>query len=20
CARHLGGLPATGGYNWFDVW
>nr|MPN72514.1 immunoglobulin heavy chain junction region [Macaca mulatta] len=20
CARHLGGLPVTGGYNWFDVW
>nr|MPN69614.1 immunoglobulin heavy chain junction region [Macaca mulatta] len=20
CARHLGGLPASGGYNWFDVW
>nr|MPN69237.1 immunoglobulin heavy chain junction region [Macaca mulatta]MPN69249.1 immunoglobulin heavy chain junction region [Macaca mulatta]MPN69280.1 immunoglobulin heavy chain junction region [Macaca mulatta]MPN69317.1 immunoglobulin heavy chain junction region [Macaca mulatta]MPN69351.1 immunoglobulin heavy chain junction region [Macaca mulatta] len=20
CARHLGGIAAAGGYNWFDVW
>nr|MPN75663.1 immunoglobulin heavy chain junction region [Macaca mulatta] len=20
CARHLGGIVAAGGYNWFDVW
>nr|MPN74696.1 immunoglobulin heavy chain junction region [Macaca mulatta] len=20
CARHLGGIAAVGGYNWFDVW
>nr|MPN69289.1 immunoglobulin heavy chain junction region [Macaca mulatta]MPN70035.1 immunoglobulin heavy chain junction region [Macaca mulatta]MPN70503.1 immunoglobulin heavy chain junction region [Macaca mulatta]MPN70592.1 immunoglobulin heavy chain junction region [Macaca mulatta]MPN70941.1 immunoglobulin heavy chain junction region [Macaca mulatta] len=20
CARHLGGVAAAGGYNWFDVW
>nr|MPN73245.1 immunoglobulin heavy chain junction region [Macaca mulatta] len=19
-ARHLGGIAAAGGYNWFDVW
>nr|MPN71963.1 immunoglobulin heavy chain junction region [Macaca mulatta] len=19
-ARHLGGVAAAGGYNWFDVW
>nr|MPN69243.1 immunoglobulin heavy chain junction region [Macaca mulatta] len=20
CARHLGGIAAAGGYDWFDVW
>nr|MPN71955.1 immunoglobulin heavy chain junction region [Macaca mulatta]MPN76185.1 immunoglobulin heavy chain junction region [Macaca mulatta]MPN77717.1 immunoglobulin heavy chain junction region [Macaca mulatta]MPN78255.1 immunoglobulin heavy chain junction region [Macaca mulatta] len=20
CARHLGGIAAAGGNNWFDVW
>nr|MPN69884.1 immunoglobulin heavy chain junction region [Macaca mulatta]MPN70193.1 immunoglobulin heavy chain junction region [Macaca mulatta]MPN71103.1 immunoglobulin heavy chain junction region [Macaca mulatta]MPN72014.1 immunoglobulin heavy chain junction region [Macaca mulatta]MPN72635.1 immunoglobulin heavy chain junction region [Macaca mulatta] len=20
CARHLGGIAAAGGYNWFDAW
>nr|MPN69762.1 immunoglobulin heavy chain junction region [Macaca mulatta]MPN69966.1 immunoglobulin heavy chain junction region [Macaca mulatta]MPN70449.1 immunoglobulin heavy chain junction region [Macaca mulatta]MPN70454.1 immunoglobulin heavy chain junction region [Macaca mulatta]MPN70814.1 immunoglobulin heavy chain junction region [Macaca mulatta] len=20
CARHLGGIAAAGGYNWFDGW
>nr|MPN72772.1 immunoglobulin heavy chain junction region [Macaca mulatta] len=20
CARHLGGIVAAGGYNWFDGW
>nr|MPN72564.1 immunoglobulin heavy chain junction region [Macaca mulatta] len=20
CVRHLGGIAAAGGYNWFDVW
>nr|MPN72087.1 immunoglobulin heavy chain junction region [Macaca mulatta] len=20
CARHLGGMAAAGGYNWFTAW
>nr|MPN79243.1 immunoglobulin heavy chain junction region [Macaca mulatta] len=20
CARHVGGIAAAGGYNWFDLW
>nr|MPN76469.1 immunoglobulin heavy chain junction region [Macaca mulatta] len=20
CARHVGGVAAAGGYNWFDAW